>query len=112
MLDRDTAVLAEEMVIYKCQSCQGGVVHTIAAGYDRRDPRISIGRRGCRAIDVTITDASGLERVVVRAGGRGVRRTTRKRFRARVKPGTRRITVRATDLAENVSTRTLRLPRR
>jgi hypothetical protein len=52
------------------------------------DPRISIGRRGRRAIDVTITDASGLEHA-----------------------GTRRITVRATDLAENVSTRTLRLPR-
>src|SRR4029079_7391885 len=39
--------------------------------------------------------------LVVRADGRVVRRTVRKRFRARVPDGTRHLTVRATDLAGN-----------
>jgi hypothetical protein len=111
MLDGDTAVLAEEMVIYKYQSWQGGVVHTIAAGYDRAGPRISVRRRGCRAINVRITDTSALDRVVVRADGHVIRRTTRKRFRARLPRGTQRVSVRATDLAGNLGARGVRLPR-
>jgi uncharacterized delta-60 repeat protein len=110
MLDGDTAVLAEEMVTYKYQSWHGGVVHTIAAGYDRDDPRMSIGV-GCRAVDVWITDASGLDRVVVRADRRVVRRTTRKRFQTRIPERTRRVSVLATDLAGNSSTRTVGVPR-
>ena len=111
MLDGDTAVLAEEMVTYKYQSWQGGVVHTIAAGYDGSGPIISVRRRGCRAIHVRITDTSALDRVVVRADGHVVRRTTRKRFRARLPRGTRRVSVRAWDLAGNLGARGLSLPR-
>ena len=105
MLDGDTAVLAEEMVTYKYQSWQGGVVHTIAAGYDSAGPIILVRRRGCRAIQVRITDTSALDHVVVRADGHVIRRTTRKRFRARLPRGTRRVSVRATDLAGNLGAR-------
>jgi uncharacterized delta-60 repeat protein len=80
------------------------------AGYDRDDPAISLVT-GCRAARVRVTDVSGMHRVVVRAGGRVIRRTDRKRFRVRLPAGARRMAVRATDLARNVSTERVRLPR-
>jgi uncharacterized delta-60 repeat protein len=110
MLDRDTLVLAEEAVNYKYQSWQGGVVHTLNAGYDRDDPSIELVA-GCRVIKVRITDLSGMDEVVVRANGRVIRRTSRKRLRVRLPKGTRRLSVRATDLAGNSSVRRLRRPR-
>ena len=112
MLDGDTAVLAEEMVNCKYQSWQGGVVHTIAAGYDGagpmdlgrppglpRDPRQDHGRLRPRPRWSSAPMATS-------SGG-----TTRKRFRARLPRGTRRVSVRATDLAGNLGGRGARLPR-
>jgi uncharacterized delta-60 repeat protein len=110
MLDGDTVVLAEEEVIYKYQSRLGNTVHTLTAGYDRDDPSISLVA-GCRSLRIRISDLSGLDRVVVRADGRVIRRTSRKRLRARLPAGTGRVSVRATDLAGNSSIRRVRLPR-
>ena len=111
MLDGDTFLLAEEDTIPKYQSWNGGALSAFNAGYDGSGPIISVRRRGCRAIHVRITDASALDRVVVRADGHVIRRTTRKRFRARLPRGTRRVSVRATDLAGNLGGSGARLPR-
>jgi uncharacterized delta-60 repeat protein len=110
MLDGDTAVLAEEEWIPKYQSRSGGVVSAVNAGYDPDDPAIALTRR-CRSISVRVTDISGMQAVVVRAERRVIRRTGHKRFRVRVPEGIRRISLRATDLAGNVSIRRVRLPR-
>jgi uncharacterized delta-60 repeat protein len=110
MLDGDTVLLAEEDTIPKYQSWSGGALSAFNAGYDGSGPIISVRRHGCRAIRVRITDASALDRVVVRADGRVIRRTTLKRFRVRLPRGTRRVSVRATDLAGNLGGRGTRLP--
>jgi uncharacterized delta-60 repeat protein len=110
MLDADTVVLAEEDTIPKYQSWNGGALSAFNAGHDGSGPIISVGA-GCRAIRVRITDASALDRVVVRADGRVIRRTTRKRFRIRLPRGTRRVSVRAWDLAGNLGGRGSLVPR-
>jgi uncharacterized delta-60 repeat protein len=110
VLDEDTVVLAEEVLFARYQSYDGGVVSTIHAGYDRDDPSIAL-TPGCRSLSVRITDLSGIDEVVVRADGRVIRRAHRKRFRTRLPEGARRVSVRATDLAGNSSTRRARLPR-
>ena len=109
-LDGDTLVAAEHNYDGKYDTWGPAAVRTLNAGYDRDDPAISLVA-GCRSLRVRISDLSALERVVVRADGRVIRRTSRKRLRARLPEGTRRLSVRATDLAENVSTRRVRLPR-
>ena len=81
------------------------------AGYDDDPPRVSISVYGCRSVRVRVSDLSALDRVVVRAGRRVIRRSSQKRFRVRVRRGTRRISVRATDLARNSSRVSVRLPR-
>jgi uncharacterized delta-60 repeat protein len=111
MLDGDTAVLAEEAAVTRYQQWHGGVLHTLNAGYDREDPFITLLVAGCRSARVRVTDLSAVEAVVVRADGRVIRRTTRKRLRFRIPSGTRRVSVRAIDLAQNVSTARLRLAR-
>jgi uncharacterized delta-60 repeat protein len=111
MLDGDTFVLAEQETIPKYQSFGTGVAHSFHAGYDDSGPQIAILRRGCRTVRVRITDLSGMERVVVRADGRVVRRTTRKQFRVRLPAGSRRVSVRAVDLAGHLGGRSRGLPR-
>jgi uncharacterized delta-60 repeat protein len=110
MLDADTVVLAEQKVTYKYSTWHGGAVSTLHAGYDRGDPKISL-TAGCRSLAVSISDLSGMSEVLVRAGRRVIRRTTRKHFRVRLPRDARRVSVRATDLAENSSTRRVRLRR-
>jgi len=110
-IDGDTFVLAEQETIPKYQSFNTAVVHTFHAGYDDSGPRITLLRQGCRTVRVRISDLSGMERVVVRADGSVVRRTTRKRFRVRLPAGSRRVSVRAIDLAEHLGARSSRLPR-
>jgi uncharacterized delta-60 repeat protein len=110
VLDAHTVVLAEQQTTPKYQTWNGGAVHTLHAGYDRDDPSISLVA-GCRSLRVRITDLSALDSVVVRADGRVVRRTSRKRLRVRLRAATSRVSVRATDLADNTSTRKVRLPR-
>jgi uncharacterized delta-60 repeat protein len=109
IFDGDTAVLSEEDWIPKYQSRSGGAISAVTAGYDRDDPSIAV-RRACHSISVKITDVSGIQAVVVRAGHTVIRRTHRKHFRVRTPDGARRVSVTARDLAENVSTRRLRLP--
>ena len=109
-LDDDTLVVAEHSYDFKYGTWTAAALRTLHAGYDRGDPSISLVA-GCRAVRVRVTDLSALDGVVVRADGRVVRRTSRKRFRLRVPHATRRVSVRATDLARNSSTRRLRLPR-
>jgi hypothetical protein len=109
-LDGDTLVAAEHNYDFKYGSWGPAAVRTLNAGYDRDAPSWSI-ETSCRYLRVSITDVSGLERVVVRADGRVIRRTTRKRFRARVPEGTRRMSLRATDLAGNRSRARTRVPR-
>jgi uncharacterized delta-60 repeat protein len=109
-LDDDTLVVAEHSYDFKYGTWTAAAVRTLNAGYDRDDPVISLVA-GCRSLRVRISDLSGLERVVVRANGRVIRRTSLKRLRARLPEGTRRLTVRATDLAGNTSIRRVRLPR-
>jgi uncharacterized delta-60 repeat protein len=111
MLDGDTFVLAEQETIPKYQSFNFAVLHSFHAGYDRDDPQIAILQRRCRSLRVSITDLSGMERVVVRAAGRVIRRTSRKQFRARFPEGARWAFVRAIDLAGNSSGKFARLPR-
>jgi uncharacterized delta-60 repeat protein len=110
VLDDDTLVFAEEASITRYQTFGGGTVSTLSAGYDRTDPSMSLVA-GCRVARVRVTDLSGIEHVVVRAGARVIRRTARKRFRVRLPSGARRLSVRATDLAGNSSIRRVRLPR-
>jgi hypothetical protein len=110
LLDGDTFVLAEQETVPRYQSFNNAVVHSFHAGYDDSDPRIRIVRQGCR-VRVSIADLSGMDRVVVRAAGRVIRRTRRKHFRARFPEGTRWAFLRAIDLAGNHSGRWIRLPR-
>lgn len=110
MLDADTVVLAEEATTPKYQTWHGGTVRTLYAGYDRSDPAISISVRGCRTALVEIEDISGVE-TIVRVNGRVVRSTHRKRFRVRARGGGGRVSVVATDLADNSTRRRARLPR-
>jgi hypothetical protein len=110
LLDRDTLVAAEHTWDGKYGFWGPAAVRTLNAGYDRARPSISM-HAGCRALQVTITDVSGLDRVVARADGRVIRRTSAKRFRVRLPAGTRRVGVRATDLAGNTSRVRTRLPR-
>jgi uncharacterized delta-60 repeat protein len=110
-LDGDTLLAAEHNYDGKYGSWGPAAVRTLNAGYDREAPVISLLTSRCRVLRVRITDLSGLDQVVVRAGRRALRRTTRKRFRVRLPGGTRRASVKATDLAGNVSTRSVRLPR-
>jgi hypothetical protein len=110
MPDADTVVLAEQSITYKYSTWNGGAVSTLHAGYDRGDPKISL-TASCRSLAVSISDLSGMDEVLVRSGRRVIRRTSRKQFRVRLPRDARRISVRATDLAENSSTRRARLPR-
>jgi uncharacterized delta-60 repeat protein len=110
MLDADTVVVAEQNVTYKYSTWNGGAVSTLHAGYDRGDPKISL-TAGCRSLAVSISDLSGMDEVLVRSVRRVIRRTSRKQFRVRLPRDARRVSVRATDLAENSSTRRARLPR-
>jgi uncharacterized delta-60 repeat protein len=98
LLDADTLIAAEHNYDGKYGFWGPAAVRTLNAGYDDSGPLILI-RRGCRTVVVRIRDLSRLERVVVRADGRVVRRTTRKRFRVRLPAGSRRVSVRAIDLA-------------
>ena len=109
--DRDTLLVAAHVYDGKYSFWGEAALDRLNAGYDDAGPRISVGRRGCRAIRVRITDASALDRVVVRADGHVIRRTARKRFRVRLRRGTRVVSVRATDLAGNLGARGVRLPR-
>jgi uncharacterized delta-60 repeat protein len=110
MLDDDTLILAEEEFTAKYQSWHGAAIHALNAGYDRDDPVISVFAR-CRFVRVRVRDLSELDGVVVRAGGRVVRRTDRKRFRLRTPHRAGRLSIRATDLAGNSSRLRSRLPR-
>ena len=82
------------------QSWHGGTIHTLHAGYDRGDPKISL-TAGCRSLAVSISDLSGMDEV----------RTALRSFRVRTRRGGSRVSVRATDLAENSSIGRVRLPR-
>jgi hypothetical protein len=82
----------------------------VNAGYDRDRPTLSVTVRSCRSALFDIADASEVE-AVASIGGRVVRRTTRKRFRVGSRRGGRRVSVRATDLAGNVSRERTRLSR-
>jgi hypothetical protein len=110
-LDDDTLVVAEHVFDGKYSFWGPGTLRTFHAGYDDDPPAIAVGVRGCRSLRVRITDLSGLEEVTVRAGRRVLRRTHGRRFRVRLRAGIRRASIRATDLAGNVSTRRVRLPR-
>jgi hypothetical protein len=109
-LDGETLVAAEDSFDGKYGFCCGATLRTLNAGYDTDDPSISLVA-GCHRMRVSITDLSGMGKVVVRAGGHVIRRTDRKRFGVRLRPNVRRISVRATDLAGNTSTRKLLRPR-
>jgi uncharacterized delta-60 repeat protein len=110
MVDDDTAVLVEESATTRYSMWHGGAVYTLNVGYDRDDPSISLVA-GCRAVRVRVTDLSGIDAIIVRADGRVIRRTTRKRFRVRLPVGAQRVSVRATDLARNVARERVRLGR-
>lgn len=110
LLDGDTLVAAEHNYDGKYGFWGPSAVRTLNAGYDLDDPSISIGP-GCRSIEVTISDVSRMDRVIVRADGQVIRRTIRKRFRVRVPDEARLVSVRATDLAGNSSAERARLPR-
>jgi hypothetical protein len=107
-LDDDTLVVAEHNYDFKYGTWTAAGLRTLHAGYDRDDPLIALVA-GCRSLRVRISDLSALDRVIVRADGRVIRRTSRKRLRVRLPKGTRRLSVRATDLAGNSSIRRLRL---
>jgi uncharacterized delta-60 repeat protein len=111
-LDEDTLVVAETEFDgkYAAPASGSSTLRTFHAGYDDRAPRISIVVQGCRSLRVRVTDLSGLLRTVVRAPRRVLHRTTRKRFSLRLPRRTRVVSVGAIDLAENVSTRRVRLP--
>jgi len=111
MLDADTMILGQHTFDGKYGVWESAELSTLNAGHDRSRPSISVTASGCRTAAVRIRDLSVLDAVVVRADGRLVRRTARKRFRVHVRRGGRRIAVRATDLAGNSSSRRLRLPR-
>jgi hypothetical protein len=92
------------------------------AAPDTRAPRISIAgvpdacTRRAFVVRVRIRDASRLRVARVRLDGRVVARTTRKRFRVRIpagrlKSGSHRIRVTATDRSGNRRTRTVRFSR-
>jgi uncharacterized delta-60 repeat protein len=108
-LDADTVVAAVHTFDGKYGFWGPAVLRMLQAGYDRDDPLISLVA-GCRPLRVRISDLSALDRVIVRADGRVIRRTSRKRLRVRLPKGTRRLSVRATDLAGNSSIRKARLP--
>ena len=109
-LDDDTLVAAEHNYDGKYGFWGPAALRTLNAGYDDAGPQIAILRRGCTVL-VRITDLSRLERVVVRADDRVVRRTTRKRFLVRLPAGSRRVSVRAIDLAEHLGASSRSLPR-
>jgi uncharacterized delta-60 repeat protein len=109
MLDSDTAVLVDEQTVARYSQWNGGRIRALGAGHDRERPSIGLVTR-CGSLRVRIRDLSPLEKVVVRADGAVVRRTTRKRFRVRL-PGARSVFVRATDVAGNTWGRFARLPR-
>ncbi len=109
-LDADTLVAAEHSWDGKYGLWGPAAVRTLNAGYDLARPSISI-ETACDAITVRITDVSRMAGVLVRADGEVVRRTIRKRFRARVPENADRVLVRATDLAGNSSAERARLPR-
>jgi hypothetical protein len=111
MLDKDTLIAADHNFESRGFAWGPARLRLLHAGHDRARPSISLRTSGCRSLAVRIRDLSRMDRVVVRAGRRVVRRTNRQRFRVRVRQGGRRITVRATDLAENSSSRRVRLPR-
>jgi uncharacterized delta-60 repeat protein len=110
LLGGDTLVAGEYTLDGKYGFWGSTVLRTLNAGYDRGEPSISLVS-GCRSVTVRIRDLSAMDEVVVRAGGRVLRRTTRKRFRVRTRRDTRRLSVRATDLAGNSSRVAARLPR-
>lgn len=110
-LDDDTLVAAEHTFDGKYGFWGPALLRTLHAGYDVDPPSISIGVRSCRSVGVHITDLSRMHRVLVRADHRVVRRTRRTRFRVQLRRGARRVSVVATDLAENVSRERVRLPR-
>lgn len=98
-LDGDTLVAAEHNYDFKYGGWGPAAVRTLNAGYDRREPTISLVA-GCRWVRVRVRDVSALDRVVLRVDRRVVRRTTRKNLRIRVRSGLR-ISVTAVDVAGN-----------
>jgi uncharacterized delta-60 repeat protein len=107
----DRVLMAHHVFDGKYGSSHYTTLRSFDAGYDDEPPLVSVVVRGCRSIGVRVTDLSALDRVVIRARNRLVRRTARARFGVRLPNGTRRVSVRATDLADNVSTKRVRLPR-
>jgi uncharacterized delta-60 repeat protein len=97
--DDETGVVVAQARLSKYGEWSGGVVRTFSAGYDRDDPEIAV-TSGCHRMRVRVRDASPLERLVLRANGRAIRRTTRKRLRLRVRAGMR-VSVTAVDAGRN-----------
>jgi uncharacterized delta-60 repeat protein len=110
LLGPDLLVAGEYTVDGKYGFWGSTALRTLNAGHDRDRPKLRVKVRGCRSVLVRIADASEVESVA-RIGDRVVRRTTRKRFRLRSRQGGRRVSVWATDLAENVARKRVRLPR-
>lgn len=110
LVDADTIVGTQTVYGGRYPEPTVSDVRLIDASYDRRRPRIGI-RAGCRAVRIRVTDPSGIARVVVRFDGRVARRTTSRRVRVNRPPDAQRVSVRATDLAGNSSSRRRQLPR-
>jgi uncharacterized delta-60 repeat protein len=110
LLGEETLVSGEYTFDGKYGFWGGTALRTLHAGYDRDDPSISIAVQGCRRALVHIGDTLGIE-AVVRVNGRVTRRTALRSFRVRTRRGGSRVSVRATDLAENSSIGRVRLPR-
>lgn len=108
----DTNTLIGAVSVYGYHAERGSAsLWALYAGHDLRAPSLSVLVRGCRSIRVGARDAIGLDKVVVRADGRVVRRTHRRRLGLRLPRGVRRVLVVATDLAGNASRERVRLPR-
>ena len=106
----DRLYVAEYVTEAKYGSFHSTRLRAFDAGYDDDPPRIWVAR-GCRWLRVRIRDLSELEIAVVRSGHRVLRRTRLPSFGMRPPAGRTRISVAATDLADNSSRKTVRLPR-
>jgi hypothetical protein len=105
----DHLLVGEHGCNVKYQSDHSTRLRALNAGYDDDRPAISV-LAGCRYLRVRVRDLSALDAVVIRAGGRVVRRTSAKRFRVPLPQAAGRASVRATDLAGNTSRKKTRLP--
>jgi uncharacterized delta-60 repeat protein len=110
LVGEDRLVVSEYAANVKYGSPNIASLRALDAGYDNDPPRISI-KPGCRWIRVRIRDLSALELAVVRSGRRVLRRTRYTSFRMRPPSRRARISVEATDFADNSSTKTVRLER-